>query len=42
VTPAEWKAFPQVQGDLFESVTLPADYQEELSEFVETGVELFA
>jgi len=42
VTPAVWNAMPQVAGDLFEDVNLPADFVDELAKFEFTGVQLFA
>jgi hypothetical protein len=45
VTPDVWNAMPQVAaggGDVFESVALPADYQDELATFDGTGQQLFA
>jgi hypothetical protein len=42
VSATTWNSFSQVQGDTFETVTLPSDYESELAQFTETGVQLFA
>ncbi|HUB26805.1 MAG TPA: PKD domain-containing protein [Tepidisphaeraceae bacterium] len=42
VSAQQWNSQPQVEGDLFENVTLPSDYQDELTQFTQTGVQLFA
>jgi PKD repeat protein len=41
-TPDQWNTYPQVSGDEFEAVALPADYLSELSAFAADGVQLFA
>jgi hypothetical protein len=41
-TPDQWNAYPQVSGDDFEAVALPADYLADLAAFSADGVQLFA
>jgi len=42
VSAAQWDAMPEVADDSFESVVLPSDYEQELTQFTQTGVQLFA